>query len=67
MYFRAANCRVPVRWPLQDVHYAQVRRYGSGAGDEFVSFILDRRWDEIPVGEKQELVRDLEAGNGSKK
>jgi hypothetical protein len=67
MYFRAANCRVPVRWPLQDGHYAQVRRYGSGAGDEFLSFILDRRWDEIPAREKQELVRELEAGVGSKR
>ncbi|KAJ5127720.1 hypothetical protein N7448_008499 [Penicillium atrosanguineum] len=66
MYFRAANCRVPVRWPLQDKHYTQVRRYGSGAGDEFVSFILDKRWDEIPVSEKVELVQYIEAENGCK-
>jgi hypothetical protein len=61
MYFRAANCRVPVPWPLQGIHYALVRRYGSGSGDPFVNAVLDERWDEIPATEKEELLQYVEA------
>jgi hypothetical protein len=61
MYFRAANCRVPVPWPLQGIHYALVRRYGSGSGDPFVNAVLDERWDEIPATEREELLQYVEA------
>lgn len=55
MSFRAANCRVPMPWPLQSSHYAQVRRYGSGPGDPFATLILNERWDDVPTSAKVEL------------
>ncbi|CAG8090187.1 unnamed protein product [Penicillium salamii] len=61
MSFRSGNCRVPARWPLQPVHYSLVRRYGSGSGDRFINFILEERWDDIPVEVKQELLRYVES------
>ncbi|OQD75719.1 hypothetical protein PENDEC_c006G07097 [Penicillium decumbens] len=63
MYFRAANCRIPARWPLQISHYAQVMRYGSGSGDPFATFLLHERWDDIPATAKEELLRYVETGS----
>lgn len=61
MPFRAANCRVPARWPLLPSHYSLVRRYGSGSGDPFATVILNERWDEIPAEAKQDLLQYIEA------
>ncbi|CAG7919556.1 unnamed protein product [Penicillium olsonii] len=60
MSFRSANCRVPARWPLQPAHYSLARRCGSGSGDQFINFILEERWDDIPSETKQELLRYIE-------
>ncbi|KAJ5205374.1 hypothetical protein N7491_004004 [Penicillium cf. griseofulvum] len=54
---RAGNCRILVRWPLQHSHYSLVRRYGSGPGDPFANFLLNKRWDDIPTEAKQDLLR----------
>jgi hypothetical protein len=61
--FRAANCRVPARWPLQLSHYSLVRRYGSGSGDPFATVILNERWDDIPPEEKEELLRYVQTSS----
>ncbi|KAJ5598558.1 hypothetical protein N7537_008642 [Penicillium hordei] len=61
--FRAANCRVPARWPLQHSHYSLVRRYGSGPGDPFANVILNERWDDIPPEAKQDLLRYIESSS----
>ena len=58
--FRAANCRVPARWPLQPSHYSLVRRYGSGSGDPFAMTILNERWNDIPAEAKEDLLRYIE-------
>lgn len=60
MSFRAANCRVPSRWPLQPLHYALIRRCGVGPGDPFATLVLRERWDDIPAAAKQELLRYIE-------
>ncbi|KAJ5577388.1 uncharacterized protein N7459_006352 [Penicillium hispanicum] len=57
MSFRAANCRVLARWPLQSAHYALLRRYSSGPGDPLASVVLNERWDEIPSSAREDLVR----------
>ncbi|KAI2710014.1 hypothetical protein CBS147332_5670 [Penicillium roqueforti] len=59
--FRAANCRVPARWPLQHSHYSLVRRYGSGPEDPFADVILNERWGDIPADAKQDLLRYVES------
>ncbi|KAJ5092431.1 hypothetical protein NUU61_007301 [Penicillium alfredii] len=61
MHFRAANCRVPARWPLRSSHYSLVRRCGTGAGDPFAAVILDERWDDLSAEAKQDLLRYLES------
>ncbi|KAJ5778854.1 hypothetical protein N7457_006574 [Penicillium paradoxum] len=61
MPFRAANCRVPARWPLLPLHYSLVRRFGSGSGDSFATVILNERWDDIPTEAKEELLRYIES------
>ncbi|KAJ5166325.1 uncharacterized protein N7482_005106 [Penicillium canariense] len=61
MSFRAANCRVPVGWPLQPSHYHLVQRYGSGPGDPFATFILNERWGMIDASEKEGLLRFVES------
>jgi hypothetical protein len=58
--FRAANCRVPARWPLQPSHYSMVRRCGSGSGDPFAMTILNERWNDIPADVKEDLLRYIE-------
>ncbi|KAJ5757342.1 uncharacterized protein N7511_006036 [Penicillium nucicola] len=60
MSFRAANCRVPARWPLQPSHYSLVRRYASGSGDPFAMTILHDRWDDVPADAKEDLLRYIE-------
>ena len=61
MSFRAANCRVPARWPLKSSHFALVRKYGSGPGDPFASVILDERWNDLPSSAKEDLLRYVHA------
>ncbi|KAJ5521157.1 hypothetical protein N7527_005272 [Penicillium freii] len=61
--FRAANCRVPTRWPLQPSHYSLVRRCGSGPGDPFANVILSERWDDMPTEAKQDLLRYVESSS----
>lgn len=59
MYFRAANCRVPARWPLLPVHFVIIQRYADmGRGrDPFAHVVLEERWDDIPAAPKEELLR----------
>ncbi|KAJ5822664.1 hypothetical protein N7447_005004 [Penicillium robsamsonii] len=63
MSFRAENCRVLARWPLQHSHYSLVRRYGSGPGDPFANVILNERWDDMPADAKQDLLRYVESSS----
>lgn len=60
MSFRSAYCRVPARWPLQTSHYSLAMRWGDGADDSFVNFILKARWDDIPVDIMEELLLYVE-------
>lgn len=66
MWFRAANCRVLARWPLQISHYNLIRRLGSGPGDPIASAILDERWDELPASIKPDLLRYVESAPRAK-
>ncbi|KAJ5972907.1 uncharacterized protein N7479_002825 [Penicillium vulpinum] len=59
--FRAANCRVIARWPLQHSHYSLVRRHGSGPGDPFANVILNERWDDLPAEAKQDLLQYVQS------
>lgn len=60
MWFRAANCRILTRWPLQISHYNMIRRLGSGPGDPLVSVLLDERWNDLPSSIRPELLRYVE-------
>ncbi|KAJ6088487.1 hypothetical protein N7486_009748 [Penicillium sp. IBT 16267x] len=66
MSFRAANCRVPAPWPLQNSHYHLVRRYAEGDGDPFARAILDERWDDLMANVEGDLLRffEMQAGTG---
>ncbi|KAJ5887689.1 hypothetical protein N7495_007730 [Penicillium taxi] len=60
MYIRSANCRVPIRWPLQLSDYNLACRYGQGAGDPMVLLMLSERWYEMSFSTKQNLIRHVE-------
>ncbi|KAJ5698912.1 hypothetical protein N7462_000917 [Penicillium macrosclerotiorum] len=57
MSFRAANCRIPGKWPLQSSHYEMIQRRGRRPANEIAAVILDERWDEIPATSKDGLMR----------
>ena len=59
MYFRAANCRVPARWPLLSVHFALIVKYAKSNGDTdpFARVVIDERWDDVPVDVREDLLR----------
>lgn len=64
MFFRARNCRIPVRWPLREGHFGLIVRFagvaaekGKGKGDPFARVVLDERWDEIPAAVREDLLR----------
>ncbi|EPS28563.1 hypothetical protein POX_f07646 [Penicillium oxalicum] len=59
MYFRAANCRVPSRWPLRDSHFAMIQRCMEGPNDPFANVVLNARWDDIPTSARQDLLLAL--------
>ncbi|KAJ5173725.1 uncharacterized protein N7500_001656 [Penicillium coprophilum] len=63
LFFRAGNCRVLARWPLQYLHYSLVRRCGSGPGDPFANVILNGRWHDMPADAKQDLLRYVESSS----
>ncbi|KAJ5180164.1 hypothetical protein N7492_003374 [Penicillium capsulatum] len=57
MSFRAANCRVLARWPLDISHCHMIRRLASHSKNPLVSVILNERWDDIPSSMKPDLLR----------
>lgn len=63
MSFRAANCRIPTRWPLQSSHYDMVKKYGSGHADPFAVAILEERWDDIPPCPKIDLMQYVDSSS----
>lgn len=68
MSFRTIDCRVPESWPLQDSVFTLVQKYSSGygSGDPFAIFLLEARWNDIPISAKEALIQHALPANSTK-